>query len=113
MSPVFSKVLGSPLTLRALVSASRVPRAALSPALRKQLRPRGLAARQLLPEAERIGGIARVISGLSDGTLSAAAPLAPAGGATLEAITSAIAPSGWSVWLLRNWWWLALLALIL
>jgi hypothetical protein len=112
IAPVFGKVLGSPLTLRALVSASRVPRAAFSPALRKQLRPRGLAARQLLPESERIGGIARVISGLSDGTFSAAPPRGPAGGATLEAVTAARAPSAVGVWLLRNWWWLAILALI-
>ena len=113
MAPTFSKVLGSPVTLRALVVASRVPPAALSPALRKQLRPRGLAARQLLPASARIGGIASVISGVSAGTISAAPPRAPAGGATLEAITRTIAPPKRIAWLLRNWWWLALLVLML
>jgi hypothetical protein len=113
MAPVFSKVLGSPVTLRALVGASRVPHAALSPALRKQLRPRGLAARQLLPESERIGGIARVISKISAGTISAAPPRAPAGGATLEAVTATLAPPAWIAWLLRNAWWLALLVILI
>ncbi|HEV7509948.1 MAG TPA: hypothetical protein VGS07_34065 [Thermoanaerobaculia bacterium] len=113
MAPVFGKVLGSPVTLRALVGASRVPQAALSPALRKLLRPRGLAARQLLPESERIGGVASVLSGLSAGTLSAAPPRAPAGGATLEAVTATLAPAAWLAWLRRNGWWLALLALLI
>jgi hypothetical protein len=113
MAPTFSKVLGSPVTLHALVGASRVPHAALSPALRKQLRPRGLAARQLLPASERIGSIARVIAGLSASSISAAPPRAPVGGATLEAVTSTIAPSSRIAWLLRNWWWLALIALLL
>ncbi|MEP6689805.1 MAG: hypothetical protein ABJD07_01545 [Gemmatimonadaceae bacterium] len=113
MAPTFAKVLGSPVTLRALVGASRVPQAALSPALRKQLRPRGLAARQLLPASDRIGGIARVISGLSAGTISAAPPRAPAGGATVEAVSAAVAPPAWVGWVRRNWWWLLLLALVL
>jgi hypothetical protein len=113
VSPVFNKVLGSPVTLGALVSASRVPRAALSPALRKQLRPRGVAARQLLPAAERIGGIAHVIAGVSDGTLSAAPPRAPAGGPTIESVTASIKPSAAILWLLKNWWWLAILAIVL
>jgi hypothetical protein len=113
IAPVFSKVLGSPVTLRAFVNASRVPQAALSPALRKQLRPRGLAARQLLPASERIGSIARVITGLSAGTMSAAPPRGPAGGPTVEGVSGVIAPAGWIAWILRNWWWLALLLFLL
>lgn len=113
MAPVFGKVLGSPVTLRALVGASRVPHAALSPALRKLLRPRGLAARRLLPASERLGGVASVLSGLSAGTISAAPPRGPAGGATLEAVTATLAPAAWLAWLRRNGWWLALLALLI
>ncbi|MDQ6831277.1 MAG: hypothetical protein M3081_20650, partial [Gemmatimonadota bacterium] len=113
MAPAFAKILGSPVTLRALVGASRVPHAALSPALRKMLRPRGLLARQLLPESARIGGIARVIAGLSAGTISAAPPRAPAGGATIEAVTGKITPPEQTTFLKRNWWWLALLALLI
>ena len=60
-SPVFSKIMGSPKTLHALTLESRLPRAALSPAFRKLLRPRGRLARRLLPPDDRAGAIATLV----------------------------------------------------
>lgn len=112
-SPVFSKIMGSPTTLHALTNASRLPRAALSPAFRKLLRPRGRLARMMLPPDARRGAIATLVRGLNDGSLSAAPPLPAPDGVTLENITDAIRPPAWVGWMLRNAWWLALLLLVL
>ena len=89
-SPAFSKILGSPTTLAALVRSSRVPRSSLSPALRKQLRPRGGPARRLLPADMRAGGAAQVLEGIGAGRISAAPPRPTAGGVTLEEATDAV-----------------------
>jgi hypothetical protein len=108
-SPVFSKVMGSPTTLHALTLASRLPRAALSPAFRKMLRPRGRWARRMLPPDARRGAITTLVRGINDGSLSAAPPPPPPDGATLEGVTAAIRPPAWLAWLLRHAWWLAVL----
>lgn len=113
MAPTFGKVLGSPTTLRALVNGSRVPRAAVSPALRKQLRPRGALARRLLPARERMAGAAKVLAAISAGEISAAPPRAPAGGATVEGTTTAIAPPAIVRRLFAGRWFLLILLLIL
>jgi hypothetical protein len=112
MAPTFSKVLGSPTTLRALVNASRVPRAAISPALRKQMRPRGALARRLLPATERMAGAASVLARISAGKISAAPPRAPVGGATVEGTTAAITPRP-IIKRLREDRWLFLVLLII
>jgi hypothetical protein len=83
-SPVFAKVLGSATTIAAQMKASRVPRASVSPALRKQLRPRGRLARQLFSADVRAGATAEVFGGISARTLSAAPPLRPPGGGVLD-----------------------------
>ena len=111
-APVFGKVLGSPTTLRALVNGSRVPQAALSPAIRKQMRSRGPLARRLLPEAERIAGAATMLAALSAGTASAAPPRPPASGATVEGTTGSVAvPSVPGPRM--TYWWLLLALLVL
>ena len=112
-SPVFKKIMGSPTTLHALVIGSRLPRAALSPAFRKMVRPRGRLARQMLPADARMDAVATLVQGINDGTLSAAPPLPKPVGATLESVTEAIRPAAWVGWLLRNAWWLVLLLLLL
>ena len=111
-SPVFSKIMGSPTTLHALVLDSRLPRAALSPAFRKLLRPRGRLARRMLPPESRSTGLVTLVRGINDGTLSAAPPPPPPNGATLENVTAAIRPAAWVAWLLGSAWWLALLLLL-
>lgn len=108
-APVFSKIMGSPTTLHALTLASRLPRAALSPAFRKLLRPRGRLARTMLPEAERRAGVSTVIRGINDGSLSAAPPAPAPTGATVQSVAAAIRPSAWVAWLLRHAWWIAIL----
>ncbi len=112
-APTFARVMGSPVTLRALVRASRLPRAALSPALRKHLRPRGPNARRLLPPEARQEGLGRVIGGLNDGSLSAAPPAPRPGGATLEGTRTAAPQPDWQPWLRKHLWFiLALIGLL-
>jgi len=107
-APVLTKVMASPTTLYAQLVQSRTPRAAFSFALRKQLRPRGLPARRLLPKSDRAKSLETVIEGINTGTSSAAPSRPPPGGGTLEASAAAIAPPGWIAWLLRNGWWLVI-----
>jgi hypothetical protein len=112
-SPVFSKVLGSPTTLRALTLASRLPPATLSPAFRKLLRPRGRLARAMLPEGARQTALSTMVQGINDGSLTASPPQPPPVGETLESLLAALAAPAWLTWVLRNFWWLALLLLIM
>jgi hypothetical protein len=113
-SPTFAKVLGSPTTLAAIVKASSVPRAAMSSALRRQLRPRGAAARRFLPAAARVNGVAAMLDGIAGGRISAAPPRPPVGGATLEQTNDTIAktetpPSGGGF---AHYAWLILIAVL-
>ena len=90
-APVFAKVLGSATTLAAQMKASHVPRATVSPALRKQLRPRGRLARRLFAADERADAMARAFAAVSARRLTAAPPLRPPGGATIEKLDDVIA----------------------
>jgi hypothetical protein len=92
-SPVFTKVLGSPTTLAAMVRSSSLPRAAVSIALRKRLRPRGAVARRFVPAGDRVNGMARMLDGIGRGRISAAPPRPAAGGATLEQTTQVVTGS--------------------
>ncbi|HXI21697.1 MAG TPA: hypothetical protein VNH46_11450, partial [Gemmatimonadales bacterium] len=67
--PLFAKVRGSPTTLLHHIRGSRLPVAAFSAAFRRMIRPQGTIARRFgaTPEVH-----ARILSGLSDGTLTAA-----------------------------------------
>jgi hypothetical protein len=112
-SPTFARIMGSPLTLRALVNASRLPRTALTPALRKHLRPRGPMARRLVPADVRQDLLSTVIGGLNDGTLSAAPPTPAPGGATVDGANAGGVRPGWQQWLLANFWWLVVLIFLL
>jgi hypothetical protein len=112
-SPVFAKVMGSPTTLRALTLASRLPRATLSPAFRKLLRPRGRVALTMLPEGSRQSAISTMVQGINDGSLTASPPQPIPDGGTLESVVAALRPPAWVAWMLRNAWWLALILLVL
>lgn len=114
-APVFSKVLGSPRTLSALVKSSRVPRVAISPAWKKHLRPRGRLARALLPAASLQAGASQVLAGINDSSLTAAPARPPAGGVTLGGVNAASAgvPNENPALANRWWYWLALLALVI
>jgi hypothetical protein len=93
-APVFAKVLGSATTLAAQMKASRVPRAVASPALRKQLRPRGRLARQLFAANVRADATAHVLRGVATRQISAAPPLRPPGGAALDQVSISVANGG-------------------
>jgi hypothetical protein len=90
LSPTLPKIRGGAVTLAAAVRASVTPRAALSAALVKQLRPRGRVARALFPVDSRPAVVGGTVARLAQGTLSAA-PSAPApGGPTIESINQAV-----------------------
>jgi hypothetical protein len=112
-SPVFSKIMGSPTTLRALTLASRLPPATLSPAFRKLLRPRGRLARAMLPTDVRQTALSTLVQGINDGSLSASPPPPPPKGATLENVTAATRPSASKQWILRFLWLLIIILLLL
>ena len=88
--PVLSKLRASATTLAAAVKTSRLPRAAIAPALRKQMRPRGRLARQLLTSDARPTGVTAMMASLNNGQSSAAPPRPAAGGATLEQVNGQV-----------------------
>ena len=118
-APVMRKVLGSPVTVHALVQRSRLPRAALSGAMRKQLRPRGQLARRTFGAPGALGSstapLARMISGLNEGTLTAAPPRPSPDGATYENTLQPFADRypAWLRWLAGHRLLLLLIALAL
>jgi hypothetical protein len=99
-----TKVLGSPVTVDTLVARSRLPRAALSGAMRKQLRPRGQLARRTFGPPGTVDPVARTITALNDGTITAAPPRPSASGVTYEGALGDVAPKvpEWLRWLARN-----------
>jgi hypothetical protein len=74
--PVLSKVRGSPTTLRHLLNASTLPPAAVSGAMRRLLRPRGVIARRVAA-ADAAFTHDALVRGLATGTLTAAPPKQP------------------------------------
>jgi hypothetical protein len=109
-APVMTKVLGSPITVHALVEQSRLPRAALSGAMRKQLRPRGQLARRTFGAPGAVDPLARTMAGLNSGELTAAPPRPAPSGLTYEGALAAVAPT-WPAWLrwLATHRWVALI----
>ncbi len=103
-APTFARIMASPVTLRAMVNRSRLPRAVLMPAMRKHLRPRGLIARRLLPIDARQDAMTAVMVGLNDGTISASPPPPAPGGATVEGTNAGATRPPWQTWLMKYWW---------
>jgi hypothetical protein len=95
--PVLRKIMGSPVTVHRLVEQSRLPRAALSGAMRKQLRPRGQLMRRAMPRGSAATALSGTVWRLNAGILSAAPPLPPPEGTTYEATLASAAPRvpGW------------------
>ena len=103
-APVLRKVLGSPVTVHALVKASRLPRVALSGAARKQLRPRGMLMRRALGKPGTTQPLRDSVAKLNAGTITAAGPRPHPDGVTYEGSLGSVTPklSGLLVWLVRH-----------
>ena len=110
-APAMRKVMGSPVTVHALVGQSRLPRTALSGAMRKQLRPRGQLVKRALTGTQPV---TETISRLNAGTISAAPPRPAPDGATYQSTLTAVAPHtpSWLAWLLKHRTLLLIIALI-
>ncbi len=93
--PVFTKVMASPVTVHALVGASRLPEAAFTGAFRTQLRPRGALARRAFPGlAPFASPLTQAVAKLNDGTVSAAPPRPLPGGPTVERFADGLTAGG-------------------
>ena len=101
---VMRKVMGSPVTVQTLLQQSRLPKAALSGAMRKQLRPRGQLARRALGAPGTVQPIRVAVARLNAGTLTAAEPRPAPQGATYENSLSAVGPKpqGWLRWIIEH-----------
>jgi hypothetical protein len=113
-APLFSRVLGSPLTIHAQLAKSRLPVAALSPAFRKLTRPRGLFSRRALPESLRAIATSALATAINDGRASAAPPPPPVAGPTFGEVANDVGTGLGSAGMLARWgWWLIVLLLLL
>jgi hypothetical protein len=92
-APVFSKVLASRSTLAALMKASGLPRAAVSRAFQKQVRPRGRVFRRFFAGDPRVRVLGRLVGDLNEGRISAAPSRSPHGGVTIETIAERVSRS--------------------
>ena len=111
------KVRGSPTTLQHLLQQSTLPPAAISGAMRRFVRPRGVFARRIAA-ADPAFNHAALVRGLADGSLSAAPPKQPAADLATDQQIADRTPSSalpdWLAWLIRQRWLvLALLVLVL
>ncbi len=111
-SPMLSRVLGSPKTIRALVADSRLPKAALTPAFRKLTRPRGLVMKRALPADRRARAPGEFAAALNEQRVSAAPPAQPVAGPTLGQIAGAIDESLKNRKQLLRWLWLIVILLL-
>lgn len=115
-SPLLKKIKGSPTTLHFQLQDSNIPPAAVSPAMRKMIRPRGAFAkklRQANPSFTHEG----LITDLNNGSISAAPPKPlPKDILTIDDITSQL-PSGKLSdaikWILKNRLLLLIMLLVL
>ncbi|MFT3722106.1 MAG: hypothetical protein QM773_00860 [Hyphomonadaceae bacterium] len=111
-SPMLSRVLGSPRTIRALVSESRMPSAAMTPAFRKLTRPRGLVMKRALPADQRRHATGAFAAALNDKRVSAAPEPPPVTGPTFGQVADGIDASQKNQKLLLGWLWLIIAALL-
>ena len=75
-APVLRKVRGSPTTLQHMLNTSKLPPAAVSGALRRLLRPRGIVARRIAA-GDATFSHAGLVRGMASGALEAAPPKKP------------------------------------
>ncbi len=111
-APVFKRVLGSPRTIHGLMSSSRLPVAALSPAFRKLTRPRGLVAKRALPESLRAAATTSLAVAINDGIASAAPPPPPVAGPTFGDLADEVGAGIGAARTLARWGWLIILLLV-
>ena len=115
-SGTLRKVRGSPTTLHHLLGESTLPRAAVSGAIRRALRPRGPLARRVV-QADSAFSLGALVSGLADGSLTAAPAWEPGADLPTDATATGTlnSPSQpwWIAWLARNWLLLLFVALVL
>jgi hypothetical protein len=98
-SPILKKVKGSPTTLHQQLFDSRITTAAVSPAMRRLVRPRGPVFRRLAA-ADPAFSHTKLIGDLNDDRVSAAPPkVAPKGLRTDQGLASQLPGAGYSDWL--------------
>ena len=115
-APLLRKVLGSPTTLQHQLSASTLPPAAVSGAMRRLVRPRGAVARRVLA-GDASFNLGALVAGMAAGTLTAAPPKKVPGDLATDTEVDGRLPSRapvapWLRWLVR-FRWLVLLILLL
>lgn len=91
-APVLKRVKGGSTTVHHQVTDSRLPRATLSGAFRKQLRPRGALGRRLAARGAR-APIERAVDQLNAGTISPAPPRPAPNAPTLEQVAAIDRPA--------------------
>jgi hypothetical protein len=115
IAPVLRKVMASPMTLHSLVRQSRLPHAALSGAMRKQLRPRGQLIRRAIGGPASVTSLREIVAKLNSGAITAAPPRPSPNGTTYEGSLRVASPQiqPWLRWLAKHRNLLLLLAPIL
>jgi len=115
-SPVLRKIKGSPVTLQHQLGQSTLPPAAVSGAMRRLVRPRGVVARRVLA-ADTTFTHGALIAGMAEGRLTAAPPKPVPGDLATDAdATGRLTPTpipGWLRWLARYRWLLLITVLLL
>ena len=115
-APVLRKIRGSPTTLQHLMAGSTLPPAAVSGAMRRLVRPRGVVGRRIA-SVDLTFSFGALVRGLAEGKLTAAPPKQPpADLATDESVVARLpGPSlpGWTRWLLRHRLMVLLVVLVL
>lgn len=97
-SPIHARVMGSPLTIRQQVANSPLPIAAVEPAFRSLVRPRGGLGKQVLPDAG--ARPTDIVARLNEGKVTAAKEkIAPPGQISLADIADRVLPGGLPSWL--------------
>jgi hypothetical protein len=97
-SAVHARVMGSATTIRQQVIKSRVPLAAIEPAFRSLIRPRGRLSKQTLPDAA--ARPTDIVVRLNEGRVTAAEPkVPPPGQIGLNQLGDAVTPAGLPGWL--------------
>ncbi|HEX8905075.1 MAG TPA: hypothetical protein VF771_09560, partial [Longimicrobiaceae bacterium] len=115
-APVLRKVRGSPTTLHHLMGESTLPPAAVSGAMRRLVRPRGVVARRLAAADPRFTHGA-LITAMAEGRLTAAPPKPVPGDLVTDADAAGRLPARsippWLRWLAKNRLLLLILLLVL